>query len=148
MLICLFEAHTLLKFTHDSIHRQAKAFRETIALGETVLVCRRVQTTISSRAAVSQIAVGFLSSVTVKYTKRGEVISSADVQLQSIDQQPQLQRLRHLSTRYPPVLPDGAFLDYFAVALGIVSMVWMKEPMDAIPHVFCHDYWVLKWGKW
>jgi hypothetical protein len=50
MLICFFETHTLLKFTHRSIHQQAKVFRETIAFGETVVACRRVQTTISSLA--------------------------------------------------------------------------------------------------
>jgi hypothetical protein len=135
------------EFISDSIRRQAKAFRETIAFGETVLACRRVQTTISPLTGVSQIAVGFLASDTVKYTKRGEVISSAGVQLQSNDQQPQLQRLRHLSTLYPPVLPSGTFLDYLSVALGILSIEWMKEPMDAIPRVFCHGYWVLKCGE-
>jgi hypothetical protein len=60
----------------------------------------------------------------------------------------QPQCLRHLSTLYPPVPPEGAFLDYFAVALGTLSMEWMKQPLDTIPHVFHHNYRVLKWGKW
>jgi hypothetical protein len=52
-----------------------------------------------------------------------------------------------LSTLHPPVLPDGTFLDYFAVALGILSMEWMKQPMDTIPHVFYHNCRVLKCGE-
>jgi hypothetical protein len=130
------------EFISDYTRRLAKSFRETIAFGETILACRRIQTTISPLTGVSQVAMTFLSGDTVQFGRVGEVISSAGVLLKSLDRQPQIERLRHLAMIWPPKVGEGGFVDYFGLALGILSAEWMNGQMDLIPRMICHDYWV------
>jgi hypothetical protein len=54
------------QFISDFIRKQARAFRETLAFGETVLRCRRNHTTLSPQTGVSQAANHFLAGDSIK----------------------------------------------------------------------------------
>jgi hypothetical protein len=43
---------------------------------------------------------------------------------------------------FPPHLPKGEFIDYFSLAMGILALEWLEEPIDLIPETFAHTFWV------
>lgn len=128
-------------FISDFTRRRAKEFKETLAFAEAVLACRRVKTTISKHTSVSQAAMAFLGGETFRTRSDGDFSSSQGLALNSCHLQPQIIRLRHLSTLYPPTLPPGHFLDYFSLALAILGLEWMNIPFDLIPRVTAPGYW-------
>jgi hypothetical protein len=130
------------QFISDFIRKQARAFRETLAFGQTVLACRRIPTTTSQQIGATQAASSFLAGDSVKFHKNGEIMTSSGVSIHSNDRLPQIHRLRHLATLFPPRLAVGTFADYFGLAMGILSLEWLDTPIEVIPRAVCHDYWV------
>ena len=129
------------QFISDFIRKRAKEFKETLAFSETVLACRRVKTTISQNSSISKAAMAFLGGESFRVRSDGDFTSSQGLSLNSCHAQPQVVRLRHLCTLSQPVLPNGSFLEYFALALGILALEWMNVPLDVIVRVVAPGYW-------
>jgi hypothetical protein len=126
------------QFISDFIRAQARAFSRTLAFGETVLSCRRFPTAVGPHTGASQAAAAFLGSV----RETGEIVSPGAVILKTNDLLPQINRLRQLMGKFTVELPHCNFVCHLGLALGILAMEWINEPIGAIPEVVCPGFWV------
>ena len=72
------------------------------------------------------------------------------------DHKSQIEKIKFLSTSFlfNFKLPDGEFSDYFGLALGILSVLWVDGTVDSIPRLLCRAYWfnlsedIIKMKNW
>lgn len=130
-------------FITDHMKKQAKEYKETISFGEEILKLRKNQYATGTYASVSNSAQLFLGGTTIKLDDPGTFISKNGILLKRNADQPQIERLRFISTFYPSELINGTFNDYFGLALGILSYFWLQVSVDYIPRTICGNYWML-----
>lgn len=93
---------------------------------------------------------------TLEYDINPEVffVSSRGRSVVDLTNRPQRDRLDYLCKYLNYKIPEGEFIDYFGLALGIMSFMWFDQPVDIIPRSLCRGYWykvqgdIMKMNQW
>ena len=142
-MICIMKRAWIIDgiFITDYQRKKAKEFKKTLAFGETVLAARREKPSELKSMGTTQMCKAFLSGTSCKFTEPGLYISATGTFIQSLSKRPQSEKFKYLAKLYPVDLPVGTFIDYFGLALGILSNQWLNLPVAQIPRLISRAYW-------
>lgn len=128
-------------FISDFMKKQAKIFKESIEYGEAIKYSRKEQQTFLLNTGAHQAANFIIAGSSFQFDEPGDFMNSKGILIQSNNDLPQINRLKHLSKEFPLHLEKGSFIDYFALALGIVSYMWLEIPIGDVPRLLSRGYW-------
>lgn len=131
-------------FITDTDKQFYEKYQETLDFGKSLLTGRRFKSPNLLHSSVAQAAKNYifqhqLSTQSIHDVKFNPPLGYSVLQLDSM---PQLDKIQYLASNFAFSIPEGAFIDYFGLTLGILSKLWVKAEINPIPKLLCKHYWL------
>lgn len=145
------------QFITDYVKQSAREYKRTLEYAEAILGARKEKNVELKFTGATKAVANFLKGSSLKNDDIGLFMHPKGIMLQSYTKRPQLEKLAYLAGEYEMSVPDGDFIDIFALILGILSVHWANMSIDLIPRLLARPFWGLKandieklenWEQW
>lgn len=120
-------------------------YEETLEFGNSVLLWRRFKGPKPVNSSVHQAGKNYILDHQIEIQTGNDVVFNPPLgeTAYRTDNKSQIDKIKYLSTNFlfHFQLPEGEFSDYFGLALGILSVLWVGGNVDSIPRLLCRAYW-------
>ena len=128
-------------FITDYQRKMNKNYETTLEFGNVILANTRYRSVKSKFTSTAQAGKHYIFDHDITYNNGVKFTPPLATYPLKIDQNPQIERVMYLREFSQFQLPDGEFDDYFGLALGILSHLWIGESLYLIPRLLCRVFW-------
>lgn len=141
-------------FITDQQRQLFRNYESTLEYGNSILTSGRFRSTKPTYLSTAQAGKFYISNHDYTNEKGIQFSPSSCAPALMVDESTQYERIQYLSQLQQFELREGDFQDYFGLALGLLSKLWIDEKVQLIPRSLCRAYFfnisedIIKMENW